>query len=85
MNKLNSSIEIKGLKKKLGNFVLGPLDLDIPQGSMVGYIGENGAGKSTTIKLILDIMRPDSGEIKILAKNPLSFNPRTRKNRCSFR
>ncbi|MGI6560341.1 MAG: ABC transporter ATP-binding protein [Saccharofermentanales bacterium] len=78
MNKLNSSIEIKGLKKRLGNFVLGPLDLDIPQGSMVGYIGENGAGKSTTIKLILDIMRPDSGEIKIFGKKSSQLSTQER-------
>lgn len=35
----------------------------------MGLIGENGAGKSTTIKLILDLIRPDSGEIRILGQN----------------
>ncbi len=61
-------LKIKGLKKSLNDFYLGPLDLNIKRGSIVGYIGENGAGKSTTIKLILGDMKKDSGEIYIFGK-----------------
>jgi ABC-2 type transport system ATP-binding protein len=44
----------------------------IPQGSMVGFLGANGAGKTTSLKILMDFIRPDSGEIKfssILGKN----------------
>lgn len=65
---MNDILKIKGLKKSLNDFYLGPLDLNIKIGSIVGYIGENGAGKSTTIKLILGDMKKDSGEIYIFGK-----------------
>ena len=60
------AIEIKNLVKKFDSFTLGPIDLSIPKGTIVGYIGQNGAGKSTTIKLLLGLLKKDSGEIKIL-------------------
>ena len=62
----NYAIEIKNLVKKFDGFTLGPIDLSIPKGTIVGYIGQNGAGKSTTIKLLLGLLKIDSGEIKIL-------------------
>lgn len=41
----DNAIEIKDLRKGYSNFSLGPINLEVPRGSMVGYIGENGAGK----------------------------------------
>ncbi len=61
-------IDIRGLRKSYPGFVLGPFDLDIPQGAIVGLIGENGAGKSTTIDLILDLIHAESGEVRIFGK-----------------
>ena len=60
------AIEIKNLVKKFDGFTLGPIDLSIPKGTIVGYIGQNGAGKSTSIKLLLGLLKKDLGEIKIL-------------------
>lgn len=60
------AIEIKNLVKRFDGFTLGPIDLCIPKGTIVGYIGQNGAGKSTTIKLLLGLLNRDSGEMKIL-------------------
>lgn len=60
------AIEVSGLTKSFDDFNLGPIDLKIPKGTIVGYIGQNGAGKSTTIKLLLGLLRADSGEINIL-------------------
>ena len=69
----NYAIEIKDLVKQFDNFKLGPINLTIPKGTIVGYIGQNGAGKSTTIKLLLGLLSKDSGEIKILDEiNPSS-------------
>lgn len=69
----NYAIEIKDLVKQFDNFKLGPINLTIPKGTIVGHIGQNGAGKSTTIKLLLGLLNKDSGEIKILDEiNPSS-------------
>lgn len=62
------AISIKNLEKNFGEFKLGPINLDIPKGTIVGYICQNGAGKSTTIKLILGLLNKDSGEINVLGK-----------------
>lgn len=66
-----NAIELKGVTKKFSDFTLGPIDLEIPTGSIVGYIGQNGAGKSTTLKLILGLLTADAGEITVLGeRNP---------------
>lgn len=66
-----NAIELRGVTKRFSDFTLGPIDLAIPKGSIVGYIGQNGAGKSTTLKLILGLLTADAGEITVLGeKNP---------------
>ncbi len=66
---MNNALEIKNLSKKYSGFALDDINLTLPKGSIMGFIGENGAGKSTTIKLILDIIQKDSGQIKVLGKD----------------
>lgn len=65
---MNNAIEIKNLEKSFNEFKLGPIDLNIPKGTIVGYIGQNGAGKSTTIKLLLGLLNIDRGEVKVLGQ-----------------
>lgn len=62
-------LEINDLCKSYDGFMLDHLNLVLPQGCIMGLIGENGAGKSTTIKLILDMIHKDSGTIRIFGKN----------------
>ena len=64
-----TALEIKNLTKTFSGFKLDNLSLTLPSGCIMGLIGENGAGKSTTIKLILDILHKDSGTITILGKD----------------
>ena len=64
-----NALEIKDLTKSFGDFKLDGLNLTLPSGCIMGLIGENGAGKSTTIKLILDIIHKDSGKITILGRD----------------
>jgi len=64
-----NALEIKNLTKKFKGFTLDNINLTLPSGCVLGLIGENGAGKSTTIKLILDIIHKDSGTITILGKD----------------
>ena len=61
-----NAIEIKGLEKHYDGFRLGGFDLTLPSGCIMGLVGENGAGKSTTIKLIMDAIGRDAGEISVL-------------------
>ena len=60
------AVRIKNLSKQYPDFSLNNISLDIPKGSIMGLIGENGSGKSTTIKAMLDIVKRDTGEVEIL-------------------
>lgn len=62
------ALEIKNITKEYKDFKLDNISFDVPRGSIVGLIGENGAGKSTTINLITGIVKKDSGKINILGK-----------------
>lgn len=63
-------IEIRNLNKSYGsNQVLKDINLDIYKGDIIGYIGANGAGKSTTVKIMLGLVGEYSGDIKILGND----------------
>ena len=64
-----NALELKNVRKSFPGFTLDDISLTLPGGSILGLIGENGAGKSTTIKLILNILHKDGGSITILGKN----------------
>ena len=61
-----NAIEIKELTKAYKGFTLDHVSLELPEGCIIGLIGENGAGKSTLIKSMLGITHPDSGSISLL-------------------
>ena len=61
-----NAIEIKGLTKRYKDFSLEGLDLTLPMGCVLGLVGANGAGKSTTIRLIMDAMERDGGTVEVL-------------------
>ena len=64
-----NAIEIKDLCKTYPGFSLDHVNLTLPCGCIMGLVGENGAGKSTTIRLILDMIARDSGTITLLGKD----------------
>jgi len=64
-----NALEIRNLTKSYPGFTLNNINLRLPSGCIMGLIGENGAGKSTTIKLILDMIHKDSGSITILGRD----------------
>ncbi len=65
-------ISLKDLTKEYNDFELN-VSMEIKPGTVCGLIGKNGAGKSTTIKAILGLIRPTSGHIEVLGKEPYSF------------
>ncbi|BDE89036.1 Daunorubicin/doxorubicin resistance ATP-binding protein DrrA [uncultured Flavonifractor sp.] len=67
---MNNAIEVRGLCKDYGDFRLEHVDLTVPGGTILGLIGENGAGKSTVIRCLLGLVRPDGGEISLLGRAP---------------
>ena len=74
-----NAIEIKGLKKSFrGMYALNGLDMTVPVGSIYGFIGENGSGKSTTEKLICGHLVKDSGTIKLFGKDYTDAGTRVR-------
>lgn len=66
---MQNSIEIRNMNKEYKNFTLRNINLDIPSGSIVGLIGENGAGKTTIIKGMMGIINTKSDSIQILNKD----------------
>ena len=69
MYSMYNALEIKGLSKEYKDFRLDNVSFEVPSGSIVGLIGENGSGKTTIIKLILNMIKKNGGEITVLGKN----------------
>lgn len=65
---MSDIIRVKGLVKRYAGFTLEGIDFALPRGAVVGCIGENGAGKSTTIKSILGLITPTAGSVEIFGK-----------------
>jgi ABC-2 type transport system ATP-binding protein len=69
-------VEARGVSKRFGRFeAIEDLDLSVPEGSVFALIGANGAGKSTTIRMLMNILRPDRGEISVLGTPSRRLGP----------
>lgn len=66
MESYENAIEISGITKKYDGFTLDNVSFNVLKGSIMGFIGQNGAGKSTTIRSLLGITKINSGEIRLL-------------------
>lgn len=67
-------IETRGLCRAFGKTpAVSGLDLDVPEGSIFGLLGENGSGKTTSIRLIMGMLVPHDGTVKVLGHDPLRF------------
>ena len=71
-----NALEIAGLCKRYPDFTLDNLNLTLPSGCVMGLVGENGAGKSTTIKLILNMLRRDAGRVSVFGMDNLTDDRR---------
>lgn len=67
---MNNAIEVRQLQKAYPGFELKNVSLELPQGCILGLVGENGAGKSTLINLLLNAVPRDSGSVHVLGCDP---------------
>ncbi|MCM3618350.1 ABC transporter ATP-binding protein [Sutcliffiella horikoshii] len=62
---MENVVELENVSKKFSGFSINDMNLEVKRGYVTGFIGANGAGKSTTIKMMMNLLRPDSGEVKL--------------------
>ncbi|MBE7149870.1 MULTISPECIES: ABC transporter ATP-binding protein [Bacillus] len=62
---MGNVVELKNVTKKFKDFSVENIDLQVKQGFVTGFIGANGAGKSTIIKMMMNLLKPDFGEVKL--------------------
>jgi ABC-2 type transport system ATP-binding protein len=60
-----TAVKVTGLEKSMGAFHLDSVDLELPTGLVMGFVGPNGSGKTTTIKAILGMLAPDAGKVEL--------------------
>ena len=77
----SNAVSVKELSKKFGKFVaVDKVSFDIPEGEILGLLGPDGAGKTTTIRMLCGLLKPDSGSANVLgydvAKNPEEIKKR---------
>jgi ABC-2 type transport system ATP-binding protein len=73
------AIKARGLSKQFDDIaVVEDVSFDVPRGSIFGFIGPSGAGKTTTIRLLTGVYTPSAGEVEVLGRNPAKFSQRER-------
>ena len=77
----DNALELWHVSRRLGDFELRDVNLTLPKGCILGLVGENGAGKSTTIRLLTGELWPDSGTVSVLDAEPGSPDFRSVKER----
>ncbi|MEE3481177.1 MAG: ABC transporter ATP-binding protein [Lachnospiraceae bacterium] len=75
--------EVRKLMKRYPSFVLDEVSFDLERGKITGFIGRNGAGKTTTIKSMLNLIHPDSGDVRFFGM-PIVDNETGIKKRIGY-
>lgn len=66
---MNRVLSVTKLSKSYGDFRLGPIDLDIEPGYVVAVVGPNGSGKSTLFRMLMNLISPDVGDVRLFGKS----------------
>lgn len=77
---MDDYLEVRKLSKSFGGFQLHDITFTLPKGYIMGLIGSNGSGKTTTIKLILNMLKRTSGEVKILGLDNITNEQDAKRN-----
>ena len=63
---IDTAVEFSGVTKRYKHFTLDRIDLKLPTGCIMGFVGANGAGKSTTMRILMGLVHQDTGSVKVL-------------------
>ena len=67
-----TAVRLSGVTKSFGTHTaVSDFDLEIPKGTILGLLGPNGSGKTTTIRMIMAILLPDAGSVELLGGSPI--------------
>ncbi len=69
---MSKAIATSGLSKWYPDFTLGPLDLDLDRGRVLGFVGQNGSGKTTTMRCLTGLVNPNAGDVHCLGQDTLT-------------
>ena len=72
---MDSVLELRGVSKHYPGFSLADVSFSLPRGYIGGMIGPNGAGKTTIVCLLLGLVRPDAGEVRVCGLDPCPLDP----------
>ena len=80
------AVQLRAVSKSFGEHrAVDDLTFEVPRGCVHGFIGPNGSGKTTTLRMVMSILRPDSGEVRVLdqadppaAKDRVGYLPEER-------
>lgn len=73
-------VKVTNLKKTVGDFQIGPIDLQFEPGTITALVGKNGAGKSTLAKMMMNLVKPDEGEISLQGQLVSSYSDEWKKS-----
>jgi ABC-2 type transport system ATP-binding protein len=81
---MNTAVELKNVTRTFGSgkshtLAVDNLTLSVPRGSVYGLLGANGAGKTTSIRMMVSHLKPDSGEVRVLGEDPAEYTTDTRR------
>ena len=77
---MDNVLDVKSLSKSYADFTLSKISFSLPMGYIMGLIGPNGSGKTTTIKSILNMVKPDSGCITVFGEDNIASEQKIKKN-----
>ncbi|RPF53470.1 ABC transporter ATP-binding protein [Aquisalibacillus elongatus] len=80
---MENVVELKGVTKAFKGFSVDDINLEVKRGFITGFVGANGAGKSTTIKMMMNLLKPDHGEVKVFGLD-YKTNEKEIKERIGF-
>jgi len=69
---MTAALEVRNLRKRYKGFTLDGISFTVPSGTIMGLVGANGAGKTTIIKLILNLVRRDGGAVEVFGRDLLA-------------
>ena len=70
MDEIKNILELKNVQKRYKGFTLDGISLNLPQGYILGLIGPNGTGKTTTIKILMNMVKRDGGDVQVFGLDP---------------